>query len=160
MTNERKTVSNADFFRWVENELATAGSVRIRVRGCSMYPLLRDGIDEVTLHRYGNNATGGSKPAGLRKGQIVLFRYRGSHILHRIQRLNGNMLTLRGDNVSGHKELCHLMDVVGVVTSVHRKKVRNNTFADISPESAIWRLTAIVRRAAKYHGIRSMIRHR
>ena len=47
--NEGKTIANRDFFDWAEQMLAEGKTVRFRVRGNSMYPLLRDRTDEVAL---------------------------------------------------------------------------------------------------------------
>ena len=44
-----KTLSNDIFFAQVESEIAAGRSVRFKVKGNSMYPLLRNGLDEVTL---------------------------------------------------------------------------------------------------------------
>ena len=99
-------VSNSDFFRWVEDELRASGIVRIRVRGMSMYPLLRDGVDEVTLCRCVDDRS-------LHAGQIVLFRYGGGYVLHRILRREGARLLIRGDHVLGRCEECGTVDVAG-----------------------------------------------
>lgn len=142
MAGERMIVSNSDFFRWVEDELRASGIVRIRVRGMSMYPLLRDGVDEVTLCRCVDDRS-------LHAGQIVLFRYGGGYVLHRILRREGERLLIRGDNVFGRCEECGTVDVAGMVTAVHRRRgglCCSAAFADISPVSPRWLLKIHLRR--------------
>lgn len=142
MVPERLTVPNEEFFSWVEEELDLSGTVRMRVRGCSMYPFLRDGKDEVTLVLY--------RGTGLQRGQIVLFRYRGVHILHRVVKNVDGIIVIRGDNVFGHCEICSSADVSGVVIAVHRRcRGRSGpVYVDLSPESALWYMLMKVRRFA------------
>ena len=85
-----KQLPNECFFAWVEEELSRTGSVRFRVKGVSMQPLLRNGRDEVEVRPV--------DPATVRPGDILLFRYRGRHILHRLIRQDGMIYYLRGDN--------------------------------------------------------------
>ena len=77
--------------------LAEGKTVRFRVRGNSMYPLLRDRTDEVALRPRNKEETP-------HKGDIVLFHYQGRHILHRVVRIKGNRLEMRGDNVAVHRK--------------------------------------------------------
>ena len=100
-------IPNSLFFNEVEAILAEGREVRIRMRGNSMLPLLRSDRDTVVLTpiaAYGaaaaqaapGSAAAGRPEAGekhgtgleaLRAGDIVLFRHRGRHILHRIVRI-------------------------------------------------------------------------
>ncbi len=82
------------------------------VKGISMQPLLRDGRDELGLLP--------CNPATLEKGDVVLFRYRGRHVLHRIIRMDGDRMTLRGDNAYA-EEHCRTKDIVGKVDKVYRR---------------------------------------
>lgn len=138
--NEGKTIANRDFFDWAEQMLAEGKTVRFRVRGNSMYPLLRGRTDEVILRPRNDGETP-------RKGEIVLFRYRGRHILHRVVRIAGNRLEMRGDNVAVHRESCRMEDVVGIVTTVFRKRKAGNNFREIPPKASAWRCIGWFRRA-------------
>ena len=45
-----KQLPNEAFFEWVEEELSQDRPVTFRVRGSSMFPLLKDGKDSVMLY--------------------------------------------------------------------------------------------------------------
>ena len=87
-------------------------AVILRLKGNSMFPLLRNGKDVVVL---------GKCPAeSLQPMDVVLFRYRGKHVLHRIILRNGNDLLIQGDGSIVAKEQCTINDVVGKVTGICR----------------------------------------
>ena len=87
-------------------------AVRFRLKGNSMFPLLRNGKDVVVLEKC---------PAeSLQPMDVVLFRYRGKHVLHRIILRNGNDLLIQGDGSIVAKEQCTINDVVGKVTGICR----------------------------------------
>ena len=107
-----KTVDNHAFFAWVEAELAEGKAVRFRLKGNSMFPLLRNGKDVVVLEK--------SSPEELKPMDVVLFRYRGGHVLHRIIRRDGERLLIQGDGSLVAVEHCTVDDVVGKVVEVCR----------------------------------------
>ena len=107
-----KTISNEIFFAQVESEISAGRSVRFKVKGSSMYPLLRDGKDEVTLSPLNSTP---------KANDIVLFRYRGKHVLHRIIAFDGDTYTIQGDGICLSCETCKLEDIVGTVTQIHKK---------------------------------------
>lgn len=127
-----KRIPNEYFFAWAEEELSRSGEIRFRVKGNSMYPLLRDQQDEVSLRS--------CKAELLRKGDIVLFRYRGQHILHRFAGQEDENLLMRGDNVCGRIEQCCADDVIGVVVNVYRRKSKGGVAAyrAVFPRSLKW----------------------
>ncbi len=132
-----KIIPNDIFFGIIEETLAETGSVRFRVKGCSMQPLLRNERDEVTVERIGGRT--------LKRGDIVLFKYCGRHILHRILRTEDSSFILRGDNALNH-ETCTRADVLGIVTKIHRSS-KADTFKDLTVHSfrnRIWPLTSAV----------------
>ena len=47
-----KRIANECFFAWVESEIKSGRSVKFRVKGNSMMPLLRNGKDEVVVGPY------------------------------------------------------------------------------------------------------------
>ena len=51
---------------------------------------------------------------------VVLFRYRGKHVLHRIIRREGERLLIQGDGSIVAKEECTVDDVVGKVVQLCR----------------------------------------
>ena len=107
-----KQIPNDLFFAWVETEIADRRSVCFRLKGNSMYPLLRNGRDEVLLAPFSADE--------LQPMDVVLFRYKGAHLLHRIQRIEGDRLYIQGDGTFVAKEECNRADVVGKVTHVIR----------------------------------------
>ena len=84
-----KQIPNELFFAWIEKEIAEGRSVQFRLKGYSMFPLLRNECDEVVLTPCQENE--------LRPMDVVLFRYQGKHVLHRIIRREGSKLYIQGD---------------------------------------------------------------
>jgi signal peptidase I len=106
-----KTLANEIFFAKVETEISAGRSVRFKVKGHSMYPLLRDGKDEVTISPLTCDPS---------VYDIVLFRYRGKHILHRIISIEGDTYTIQGDGIYLSCEYCTREEIIGVVTHIHK----------------------------------------
>ena len=116
------TVPNDEFFAHLTSILEEGERVTFVVKGCSMFPFLKNGKDVVCLERYDGR--------GLKRGDVVLFRYRGKHILHRICRVRiadgTRRYEIRGDgNISGREYA-----VDGTVCGVMTKR--------ISPEGKEW----------------------
>lgn len=107
-----KQIPNEVFFAWAEDEIAHGRSVRFRLKGDSMFPLLRNDRDEVVLYPCAEEE--------LKPMDVVLFRYRGRHLLHRIIRKDGNRLLIQGDGSYVAKEECQVCDVIGKVHAVVR----------------------------------------
>lgn len=124
---------NACFFDWVEAELAAGRRVRIRMKGNSMRPLLRSGVDEVVISPRGKEA--------LRSMDIVLFRYAGRHILHRIVKIEAGSYWIQGDGVWLSHEECEVEAIVGVVRKVIRGGREMDTDAFLwRAASRLWRM--------------------
>ena len=104
MTTRR--VNNREWLGMAEQLLAEGRSVRLRVRGGSMRPFLRDGLDEVMLRP--------ASPEQLRVGLIALARLSpdGRYVLHRIDRIEGETVCLQGDGNVGSGERCPASDVL------------------------------------------------
>ena len=122
-----KQIPNDLFFAWVESEIAEGRSVKFRLKGNSMFPLLRNGKDEVILEK--------CFPENLKPMDVILFRYRGAHVLHRIIKRKGNDLLIQGDGSIVAMEHCTVNDVVGKVTSICRSSGKT-----ILIESWKWKL--------------------
>lgn len=103
------TVDNKIFFAAAEAQLASGNKVRITLVGSSMQPTLCEG-DVLTL------APPERDP---KVGDIVLFRYRGLHLLHRIVAVEGDSYIIRGDNSAG-TECCRREDIVGILVNVEK----------------------------------------
>ena len=74
---------------------------------------------------------------------LVLFRYRGSHVLHRIIKRTGDDLLIQGDGSIVAMEQCTVKDVVGRVTGICRpsgKVLSVNNWKWTLP-SRLWRIS-------------------
>ena len=105
-------IPNSVFFSWVEERISNGCRVRFRIKGDSMFPLLRNNKDEVVLFPCVGDE--------LSPMDIVLFRYKGKHLLHRIIRREGNRLYIQGDGSYIAKEECFIDDVIGKVQMIIR----------------------------------------
>ena len=121
-----KQIPNDLFFSWVETEIAEGRSVRFRLKGVSMFPLIRGGKDEVVLRP--------CSAEELRPMDVVLFKYKGTHLLHRIIHRDGDRLLIQGDGSFVAQEQCTTDTVIGKVRAIVRPSGKV-----ISVESWRWR---------------------
>ena len=128
--------SNNCFFSLIETKIAEGKSVKFRVKGNSMYPFLRDGYDLVILEKCSTDS--------LKPMDVILFRYRGIYILHRIIKRDGVRLLIQGDGVISAIEQCTVDDVVGKVVKVCRSSGKT-----ISVDSKRWILLSRLWRCSK-----------
>ena len=105
-------LSNDIFFAEVEELLAEGKQVTIFVRGNSMRPLLRDGRDKVVLRK--------ANDEDIRKGAVMLFLYRGSHVMHRVIRIEGDVVIFEGDGNYKLQEVVTRKDIIAVMEAVVR----------------------------------------
>lgn len=120
-----KIIPNDIFFAQIESELAAGKRVSFKVKGSSMFPFLRDGKDTVFVSPV-------NKP--LVHKDVVLFHYKGRHVLHRIIKIEGDMFFIQGDGIYASHECCSKEDIVGVVTHISR-----NGGEPFSVDSFCWR---------------------
>ncbi len=102
---------NAQFLPEVSRFLEEGHTVTIGLKGYSMRPFLEHNRDKALL----------SKPTTLQKGDAVLAEISpGVFVLHRIIKIDGDEVTLRGDGnlVTEH---CKKTDVRGFVLGFYRK---------------------------------------
>lgn len=131
-------ISNADFFSWVEDELLRAKSVSITVKGFSMMPLIRNNKDSVRIEP--------CRAEDLKSGDIVLFRYKGAHVLHRYIQKEGDTFIMRGDNVFTHCEGCKGEDIIGRVISITRGgRIISPNSKLLKPIIILWRARGWIR---------------
>ena len=105
-------LKNDIFFAEVEQLLAEGRQVTITVRGNSMRPLLRDGRDKVVLRK--------ANDEDIKKGAVMLFRYRGSHVMHRVRKIEGDVVIFEGDGNYKLQEIALRKDIIAVVEAVVR----------------------------------------
>lgn len=108
--SNKKVIANDIFFASVEELVAEGQSVEMTVKGFSMRPFLRNERDVVVL-----SPTSAER---LRCGMVVLFRHRGSHVLHRLVKIEGPRLTMEGDGNYRQVEVASTADVVAYVSQV------------------------------------------
>lgn len=134
-----KQIPNNLFFAWVETEIAEGRAVRFRLKGDSMFPLIRNGRDEVVLYPCTKEE--------LAPMDVVLFRYRGKHLLHRILQREGERLLLQGDGSFIAKEACTTNDVIGKVNLIIKPsgKMLSVNEREWRLASWLWQKTGIMR---------------
>ena len=109
-----RVIPNTVFFENVEQLLSEGKSVELRCFGSSMYPYLRgDGSEIIVASPFSSDE--------LIPGTIVLFRYHGKHICHRIVRRKEEKLLIQGDGVIKKQEKVPVSDVIGVIHTVIRR---------------------------------------
>ena len=97
--------ANADFLPEVVKMLNEGHTVTLRLRGFSMRPFLENDRDKALL----------VKPSAVKVGDPVLAEDSpGHYVLHRIDRIEGNHVTLRGDGNLG-VEHCRMENIVGSI---------------------------------------------
>ena len=94
--------------------LAEGREVVFRPKGNSMLPFIRGDRDSVILR----------KKEQVEIGDILLVRYRGRYVLHRLIRRDGDRLTLMGDGNIAGTETCGEADVIGTVVAVEKDNGR------------------------------------
>lgn len=92
----------------VREVLAVAGTVRARAAGRSMWPTVRDG-SVVTLIRLEST---------VRPGQVVLMDWNGLPVLHRVLRVEGDLVHTIGDACVYPDAPTRLADVLALAITV------------------------------------------
>lgn len=118
-----KVIQNNLFFLEVANRIAEGERVRIRAKGNSMLPLIRDAKDEIILEKPNKQS--------FQKGRLLLVRLKdGSYILHRIKKIDETHIILNGDGNLSIVETCSPDDVIAEATTVIKngKEIRTGSF--------------------------------
>lgn len=103
---------NSKFLPEVVKLLDEGHTVTLRLRGISMRPFLEDKRDKALI----------TKATDIRVGDAVLAETAPRHyVLHRIVKIDGNTVTLRGDGNLG-VEVCKTDDIKGFVIGFYRKE--------------------------------------
>jgi hypothetical protein len=86
---------------------------RFQARGHSMTPAIRDG-DTITLSPLGDLLPG--------RGDVLAFRHPNQlqMLVHRVQRIRGNLFLIKGDNCSAADGWIPAENLLGFVTRVER----------------------------------------
>jgi len=102
-----------DLYELIDISFQNNQSVIFKVRGMSMFPLLRDQRDSVKLEKITKEPK--------RKDIILYKRDNGQYVLHRIIKEKDGLYTLVGDNQSYKEYPIRKDQVLGIVTSIIRK---------------------------------------
>lgn len=103
--------ANADLLPEIIKLLDEGHTVTLQLRGFSMRPFLEDNRDKALL----------TKATNFQVGDAVLAETAHRHyVLHRIVKIKGDEVTLRGDGNLG-TEHCHRKDVKAFVVGFYRK---------------------------------------
>ena len=116
MNNEKHTS--------LEEQLALDGSVVHAIKGVSMMPLLRQGIDVAVIEKKGE--------ARCKKYDVPLYRRRsdGAYVLHRIFEVRENDYVICGDNCTFYEYGITDDDIIGVMSGV----IRGGKFISVDDE--------------------------
>lgn len=116
------------FFDNVEQMLSEGKNVELRCSGKSMNPYLRgDGSEIIVASPF--------SPDELLRGAIVLFRYHGKYICHRIIRRKEEKLLIQGDGTIKKREEIPVSEVIGIVHTIIR---RNKKPVSTQSKAAQW----------------------
>ena len=123
-----RIVPNNAFFENVEQMLSEGNNVEFRCFGRSMQPYLRgDGSEVIVASPF--------LPEELIPGTIVLFRYHGKYLCHRIVDRKENKLLIQGDGVVKKQERITVSEVMGIVRII----IRNNKKTESTQSKAAQR---------------------
>ena len=111
-----KTIQNHLFFSEIATRIAEGERVRIRAKGNSMVPFIRDGKDEIILEKPSSKS--------FQKGRLLLVQLNDkAYILHRVKRVDGLQLLLQGDGNLSMVESCSPVDVVAEASAIIRNGI-------------------------------------
>ena len=138
-----KTIQNNLFFEEVANRIAEGERVRIRAKGNSMLPFIRDRIDEVVLEK--------ANEESFKKGSLLLVQLNDNRfVLHRVKKINETLLVLQGDGNLSFVEACTPNDVIAEASAVIRNgktitkgSFRWNMYRYLWPENYLFRRVAL-----------------
>jgi signal peptidase I len=115
-TAGRLDPADAAFAGVVSEVLSRGHSVRFRAKGASMHPAIRDG-EIVTVAPV--------QPAEIRRGDVILYRFRGGVIAHRVASIGRGtagtlVFVVRGDAFHGCDEPVDESALLGRVVTAER----------------------------------------
>lgn len=129
-----------DIYEIIDIAFKNNQSVILKVRGMSMFPLLRDKRDSVRLEKITNSPK--------RKDIILYKRDSGQFVLHRIVKEKDGLYTLVGDNQHSKEYPIRKDQVLGVVTSIIRKgkEINLSKSKKYKIYSSLWCFNLFIRR--------------
>ena len=120
-----KLVDNALLIPAIGEKLREGYTITLTVKGRSMNPMVRDGRDKATIVRADS----------IKLGDTLLAKVDDGHyVLHRLIRVSGDRLTLKGDGNLRGEETCCSGDVVGKASEFIRPSGRR-----LNTEGLYWK---------------------
>ena len=113
MSNKKRFVKPSILFDYANSVFDEGKSIKISVAGNSMYPFLRDKIDDVEIRRVSYN--------DVKVADIVLIKKDESYILHRVFKKNEKEFYIVGDAQVVLEGPYTKDQLVGKVLSIYRK---------------------------------------
>lgn len=120
---ETKVIQNSLFFKEIANRITHDERVRMRAKGNSMLPLIRDGKDEIVLEKPNKQS--------FQKGRLLLVQLADKrYLLHRVKKIDDTHILLQGDGNLSILESCNRDDVIAEATTVIRsgKAIKTGSF--------------------------------
>ena len=118
-----RTIQNNLFFVEVANRIAEGERVRIRAKGNSMLPFIRNSKDMIVLEK--------TNEQSFQKGRLLLVQLKDKrYVLHRVKKIDDTRILLHGDGNLSTFETCTYKDVIAEVTTVIRngKEITRGSF--------------------------------
>lgn len=109
---KNNTYRLSEYDETVREILESGGRFRIYPKGTSMLPLIRQGIDSVSLMKPEN---------GIKIGDIVFYlRDNGEYVLHRVIKAENRKYTLCGDNQITAEKNIEDRHIIGIAETIYR----------------------------------------
>lgn len=123
----RRVIGYKALFTKLLEQIGEGRKVTIRATGWSMLPLIWDDRDTITL--------GPLSPDSIRVGRIVLAQLgTGRYVVHRISKIRGSRVVLRGDGNPYQEEYVHHDKVLAELVGIRREG------KDLGRKDLLWRL--------------------
>ena len=108
-----KVIQNDLFFEEVVKRTAHGERVRMRAKGNSMLPMIRDGKDEIILEKPNEQS--------FQKGRLLLAQLSDKRfVLHRVKKIDNTHIILQGDGNLSFTETCTTDNIIAEATTVIR----------------------------------------
>ncbi len=133
-------VHNELFFSHIITEINAGHRVIIPSKGNSMLPFIRPSTDEIELSPLDDNS--------MQVGNIVLAKTKESnYVIHRIEKIEDDVIILRGDGNLTTREYCKRSSISAEVTTILRKnrKIKKDNFHWILHQN-LWFSNPLLRR--------------
>ncbi len=133
-------VENNELLDGVTAMVASGEQVILLTKGQSMLPFIIGGRDSVELSRIDDEIC---------VGDILLAKITSPprYVIHRVIKIEGEMVTLMGDGNLASREECHMSNVAARITAIIKPhKTINPNSKTLQRRAKIWRILQPIRR--------------